>query len=89
LVELLKTDPNFSLVVLDLYMPKMDGRQVLNWIRDSTDTAALPVLIRTGSEGVESEAELLESGADDYLTKLLPPNRFLARVRALLRRSAL
>jgi CheY-like chemotaxis protein len=88
-VDILKSDPNFSLIVLDLYMPRMDGRQVLNWIRDSTETAALPVLILTGSEGVESEAELLEAGADDYLMKSLPPHRFLARVRAILRRSAL
>jgi CheY-like chemotaxis protein len=88
-VELLKTDPNFSLVLLDLFMPRLDGRQVLNWIRDSTETAAIPVMIRTGAEGVESEAELLEAGADDYVTKSLPPNRFLARVRAMLRRAAL
>ncbi len=88
-VELLKEDPNYSLMILDLSMPKMDGRELLHWVRGSVDTAALPVLIRTGNEGDESEAELLEAGADDYLTKSAQPDRFLARVRAVLRRAAL
>jgi type II secretory ATPase GspE/PulE/Tfp pilus assembly ATPase PilB-like protein/ActR/RegA family two-component response regulator len=88
-VDVLKEDPHFSLVVLDLFMPKMDGREVLQWIRGSVDTAAVPVVVRTGMEGEESEAELLEAGADDYLTKALEPERFRARVRAILRRAAL
>jgi Tfp pilus assembly pilus retraction ATPase PilT len=88
-VDILKEDPAFSLLVLDLFMPHMGGREVLQWVRDSVDTAALPVLIRTGAEGEESEAELLEAGADDYLTKAVQPDRFLARVRAVLRRAAL
>jgi type II secretory ATPase GspE/PulE/Tfp pilus assembly ATPase PilB-like protein/ActR/RegA family two-component response regulator len=88
-VDILKEDPHFSLIMLDLFMPKMDGREVLQWVRGSVDTAAVPVLIRTGMEGEDSEAELLEAGADDYLTKELEPKRFLARVKAILRRAAL
>ncbi len=88
-VDMLRADPDYSLLVLDLFMPKMDGREVLQWVRDSVHTAALPVLIRTGAEGDESEAELLEAGADEYLTKSMQPDRFLARVRAVLRRAAL
>ncbi len=88
-VDILKEDPDFSLMVLDLGMPRMDGREVLQWVRGSVDTAALPVLVRTGVEEAEAEAELLEAGADDYLTKSVNANRFLARVRAILRRAAL
>jgi CheY-like chemotaxis protein len=59
-------------MVLDLLMPRKDGREVLQWIRGSVETAALPVLVRTGKEGEESEAELLEAGADDYVPKERP-----------------
>jgi DNA-binding response OmpR family regulator len=67
----------------------MSGRELLNWVRGAVSTAALPVLVRTGKEGEESEVELLEAGADDYLSKGVQPNRFLARVRAIVRRAAL
>ena len=88
-MELLKTDPSFSLLILDLSMPGMDGREVLDKIRGSVDTAALPVLIRTGTGNERVEAEMLEAGADDYLDKSVDATRFVARVKAVLRRSAL
>jgi DNA-binding response OmpR family regulator len=88
-LDLLNLDPHFSLVVLDLAMPAMDGRELLNAIRGSVDTAALPVLIRTGSTTAEEEAELLDAGADDFLTKSAGAARFLARVKAIIRRSLL
>jgi len=88
-LDLLKTDPDFSLVILDLSMPAMDGREFLDKIRGSTDTAALPVLIRTGTAGVSEEAALLNAGADDFLTKSVEGDRFVARVKAIIRRSLL
>jgi len=87
--DILSHDPDWSLLILDLLMPRMDGRELLRWIRGAVDTMAIPVLVRTGKEGEEAEAEILEAGADDYLTKEMQANRFLARVRAILRRSAL
>jgi len=86
-LDLLKTDQDFKLIVLDLAMPGLDGRQVLDQIRGSVDTAALPVLIRTATGSDELEAELLEAGADDYVEKSVDANRFMARVHAVLRRS--
>ena len=74
-------------MVLDLAMPGMDGGEVLNHIRGSVETAALPVLIRTGTGSDKIEAELLEAGADDYVTKSVDAQRFLARVHAVLRRA--
>jgi DNA-binding response OmpR family regulator len=87
--DIIKNDPNWSLVILDLKMPGMDGREVLQFIRGSSDSVAIPVMIRTGTGTDHTEAELLEMGADDYIPKSVDPARFMARVRAVLRRSLL
>ena len=68
-------------------MPGLGGRQVLDQIRGSVDTAALSVLIRTATGNDELEAELLEAGADDYVEKSVDANRFMARVHAVTRRA--
>ena len=88
-VERLSADPDFNLVVLDLTMPGMDGRKVLDRIRGSKDTAALPVLVSTAFGGEEVETELLEAGADDFIEKTGDARRFLARVKAVLRRAVM
>jgi len=88
-VDVLRLDPDFSLVVLDLTTPAVDGRELLNTIRGSVDTAALPVLIRTGSATSQEEVELLDAGADDFLAKSAGAARFVARVKAIIRRSLL
>jgi Tfp pilus assembly pilus retraction ATPase PilT/ActR/RegA family two-component response regulator len=88
-LDILQVDPDFSLAILDLTMPSMSGKELLNAIRGSVDTAALPVLIRTGSKPASEEAELLEAGADDFLTKSAGGDRFVARVKAIIRRSLL
>jgi CheY-like chemotaxis protein len=76
-----------SLMMLDLAMPRMDGWETLKWIRGNVGTAALPVLVRTGTGSDEIEAELLEAGADDYVSKSTDAKRFLARVGAVIRRT--
>jgi type IV pilus assembly protein PilB len=86
-MDMLKQDQRYGLVILDLAMPGLDGRQVLDQIRGSVDTAALPVLIRTGTGSDEMEAQLLEAGADDYVDKSVDADRFMARVHAVLRRA--
>jgi DNA-binding response OmpR family regulator len=88
-LEILGDDPDYHLVILDLTMPGLDGRQVLDLIRGSVTTSALPVLIRTGTGSDRIEAEMLEAGADDYVAKTMEPERFLARVHAVLRRALL
>ncbi len=88
-VERLKADPGFNLVILDLTMPGMDGRKVLDRIRGSKDTAAIPVLISTAFGGADVETELLDAGADDFLEKTGDPKRYLARVKAILRRAGM
>ncbi len=88
-VERLKADPDFNLVILDLSMPGMDGRAVLDRIRGAKDTAAIPVLVSTAFGGDDVETELLEAGADDFLEKTGDAKRFLARVKAVLRRAVM
>ena len=74
-----------ALIVLDLGLPDMDGRAVL---RDLRAWSAVPVLVLSARESDREKAELLDGGADDYLTKPFSVVELQARVRALLRRSA-
>ena len=76
-LDLVRANPDFSLCVLDLVMPGLDGREVLARIRDSVETVALPVVIRTGAGDRETELELLDAGADDYLSKPIDPEPYL------------
>ena len=74
-----------DLVVLDLMMPRLDGAGVLDWIRRRAQT---PVIMLT-ARGEETDRVVgLEMGADDYVTKPFSPREVIARVRAVLRRSA-
>ena len=80
-------DENFSLVIMDLFMPGMDGFDLLRSVRQSLSTQSLPVIVLTGSANPRDELEVLESGADDFLLKPVDADRLEARVRAVLRRS--
>jgi two-component system alkaline phosphatase synthesis response regulator PhoP len=80
---------NLSLVVLDLEMPRVTGLDVLNSLRRSMHTAGLPVVILTGADREDTEIELMDAGADDYIRKPIDPPRFVARIRATLRRAGL
>ena len=86
-LQLLENQPDFALMVLDLEMPTMGGREVLARVRKSVATMGLPVLVLTGSGSEELEAQIMDEGADDYIRKPLDPTRFVARVKAALRRA--
>ncbi|MDZ7780226.1 MAG: ATPase, T2SS/T4P/T4SS family [Gemmatimonadota bacterium] len=87
-VELLeKGEHVFSMVLLDLMLPGMDGLDVLRRIRQSLTTQFLPVLVLTSSPDPRNEIALLDHGADDYMLKPVAVTRLQARVRAVLRRS--
>jgi DNA-binding response OmpR family regulator len=74
-----------QLIILDIAMPEMDGWQTLERIRDITD---VPVLMLTAHDGELEVVRGLRSGADDYVRKPFGRQELLARVTALLRRSA-
>ncbi|WBB71912.1 response regulator transcription factor [Micromonospora sp. WMMD1128] len=74
-----------DLVVLDVMMPEIDGRDVCRVLRVEYD---VPILMLTARSGADDRVLGLEVGADDYLTKPYDPRELVARVRALLRRAA-
>ncbi len=86
-LAMLAAGSGISLMVLDVDMPIMGGREVLAKVRQSVTTAGLPVLVLTGTKSQAAEAQLMEEGADDYIRKPLEPARFVARVKAALRRA--
>jgi two-component system KDP operon response regulator KdpE len=73
-----------NLIVLDLNMPVMGGLEVCRRVRSWSD---VPILILSVREEEADKVTALDLGADDYLTKPFGIDEFLARVRALLRRS--
>src|SRR5216117_1837207 len=77
-------DPD--LVVLDVLMPNVDGLEVCRRLRRSG--SRLPVLMLTARDEVDDRVAGLDAGADDYVTKPFALDELLARVRALLRRTA-
>lgn len=72
--------------VIDVMMPKIDGISVVKKLR--ADGNNLPVLILTAKSEIEDKVAGLDAGADDYLTKPFAVKELLARIRALLRRTA-
>lgn len=77
---------DYDLVILDVMLPKMDGLQILMFIRKAGKE--LPVLFLTARDHVDDRVKGLELGADDYLVKPFAFSELLARVRTLLRRGA-
>lgn len=77
---------HYDLVLLDLGLPKRDGLDVLRALRARQDP--VPVLIVTARDAVEQRVAGLDAGADDYVLKPYELDELLARIRALIRRSA-
>lgn len=73
-----------DLIVLDLMLPIMDGREVCKTLRRESD---VPIIMLTALAEEVDQVTGLEIGADDYITKPFSPRTLVARVRALLRRA--
>lgn len=74
-----------DLVVLDVIMPKLDGREVCRRLRAAGNT--VPIIMLTQVNAPIERTLSLDEGADDYLGKPFDPHELIARVRAVLRRS--
>jgi len=71
-----------DVVLLDLLMPGMDGREVLRRIKEHPDWRATPVIVISGSQDMDGIIECIEAGADDYLFKPFNPVILQARIKA-------
>jgi two-component system copper resistance phosphate regulon response regulator CusR len=81
----LARENGYDLIVLDVMLPGLDGFSVLRELRRQQEQPR--VLMLTARDGVQDRVRGLDLGADDYLVKPFDLDEFLARVRALLRRS--
>ena len=79
------TENPYDVIVLDIMLPEMSGYEVCRKLRDAANWT--PILMLTAKTGEYDQAEALDTGADDYLTKPFSYVVLLARIRALLRRS--
>lgn len=71
-----------DVVLLDLIMPGMDGREVLRRIKEHEEWRATPVIVISGQQDMEGIIECIEAGADDYLFKPFNPVLLQARIKA-------
>jgi DNA-binding response OmpR family regulator len=75
---------DYDLLILDLNLPKVDGMEVCQRLRDSG--SSIGILMLTARSGFDSRVDGLDTGADDYLVKPFHFPELLARVRSILRR---
>lgn len=76
---------NPDLIVLDVLMPQLDGRETLRRLRQGGDWT--PVILLTQVSGTAQRIMAIEEGADDYLNKPFDPQELVVRIRAVLRRT--
>ncbi len=76
----------YNLVILDLALPKLDGKEVLRRLRARQDPT--PVLVLSANNTLQSRVHELDQGADDYMAKPFEIEELEARIRMLLRRSS-
>lgn len=77
---------NYDIIILDIMMPKLNGLEVLEKLRQKC--IDIPVLMLTAKSEIEDRIEGLDKGADDYLCKPFAMGELLARVRAIGRRKS-
>lgn len=80
-LSLLASDEEIDLVLLDIVMPSMDGREVLQFIKSRIELKAIPVIMVTALKDVDSVIECIERGAEDYLIKPIDEDHLRTRVR--------
>ena len=74
-----------DLVIMDLYMPGTDGRELIRALKSNPDTAATPVILFSGSDEAIDVVSGLQSGAVEYLGKPIDGEILLAKIRHILK----
>jgi adenylate cyclase len=89
-VDLLSAAPTtFDLVLLDIMMPRMNGFQVLEFMKDQPSLRQLPVIIISAIDELDSVVRCVELGAEDYLFKPFNPILLKARIHSCLEKKRL
>ena len=76
-----------DLVLLDIMMPKMDGLEVVERMRNDKKLKRIPIIFLTARGDEKTEVEGLDKGGDDYITKPISTTKLISRIKAVLRRS--
>ena len=74
-----------DVILLDVELPHLDGLTICRWLKDTSETALIPVLIMTGQVGGHHQIAALEAGADDFLPKPTSVAALRARLRSALK----
>jgi signal transduction histidine kinase/CheY-like chemotaxis protein len=77
-------DQSPDLILLDIFMPRMNGYQACRLLKDDPAVAHIPIIIMTGSDSRSAESWSLQTGADAFMTKGFDPTELLATVERLL-----
>lgn len=75
-----------NLILLDIMMPKMDGLEVVEQIRNDQKLKQVPIIFLTARGDEQTEVEGLDKGGDDYITKPISTKKLISRIKAVLRR---
>lgn len=75
-----------NLVLLDIMMPKMDGLEAVEVMRDDETLKHIPIIFLTARGDEKTEVEGLNKGGDDYITKPISTTKLISRIKAVLRR---
>ena len=79
---------DINLILLDWMLPGKQGIEISRLLRSSGETKDIPIIMLTAKSDESDKVLGLESGADDYITKPFSPKELVARIKALLRRTA-
>ena len=85
-IQLIQSNPEISLVLMDIMMPEMDGYQTMQAIRQNPEMRRLPIIALTAKAMKGDREKCLEAGASDYLAKPVNTDQLLSTVRMWLHR---
>ena len=80
-LDIIRKEPPFDLVLLDIMMPRMNGYEVCQTIREEHLPSEVPVIMLTAKSQITDMIQGLETGANDYITKPFSKDEFLARIK--------
>ncbi|MDR6461999.1 response regulator [Chryseobacterium sediminis] len=82
-LEILKSNPKFSVVLMDMMMPGIDGYEAVRMIRDTPEIKHVPVIAVTAQAMPEDRQKCLEAGADDYVSKPIDVDLLITAIEKL------